>query len=41
MANVVKLYYVDTGATYKQWELLPNKLLVIDLLLIILPLKVL
>lgn len=30
MANVVKLYYVDTGATYKQWELLPNKLLVID-----------
>ena len=30
MANVVKLYYVDTGSTYKQWELLPNKLLVID-----------
>ena len=30
MANVVKLYYVDTGTTYKQWELLPNKLLVVD-----------
>ena len=30
MANVVKLYYVDTGGTYKQWELLPNKLLVVD-----------
>ena len=30
MANVVKLYYVDTGTTYKQWELLPNKLIVVD-----------
>ena len=30
MANVVKLYYVDTGTTYKQWEILPNKLLVVD-----------
>ena len=30
MANVVKLYYVDTGTTYKQWEILPNRLLVVD-----------
>ena len=28
MANVVKLYYVDTSTN--QWELLPNKLLVVD-----------
>lgn len=30
MANVVKLYYVDTGTTYKQWELIPNKLLIVE-----------
>ena len=30
MATQVKLYYTDRNATYKEWELLPNKLLIVE-----------
>ena len=30
MGTTVKLYYVDRNATYKEWELIPNKLLVVE-----------
>ena len=30
MGTIVKLYYVDRNATYKEWELIPNKLLVVE-----------
>ena len=30
MGTAVKLYYVDRNSTYKEWELIPNKFLVVD-----------
>lgn len=30
MATQVKLYYTDRNDTYKEWELLPNKLLIVE-----------
>ena len=30
MGTTIKLYYVDRNVTYKEWELIPNKLLVVE-----------
>lgn len=30
MATTIKLYYTDRNSTYKEWELIPNKLLIVE-----------
>lgn len=30
MATIIKLYYTDRNDTYKEWELIPNKLLIVE-----------
>lgn len=30
MATTIKLYYADRNSTYKEWELIPNRLLVVE-----------
>lgn len=30
MATTIKLYYVDRNSTYKEWELIPSRLLIIE-----------